>query len=145
MIEISEKYNIPYQRVWQRYSAGHNIDEIVKSGTKKLKNVLYTFNNKSLTIQQWSFETGIKIPTLRRRLNSDKWTTEQSLTLPEHTIIDKENAGNKKFIRIKNQTMIFKDWCALKQISRSTVYKRIKEGWSIEDAIMTPQDKSKIR
>ena len=41
LIEISEKYNIPYQRVWQRYSAGHNIDEIVKSGTKKLKNVFF--------------------------------------------------------------------------------------------------------
>jgi hypothetical protein len=41
-----------------------------------------TYNNKTLTLQEWSKETGINRMTLYSRLHTRKWSIEKTLTTP---------------------------------------------------------------
>ena len=56
------------------------------------KGQLHAFNGKSLTLRQWSNETGIPLNTLQVRLGRQGWSIEQALSTP---LIDpsKRHAG----------------------------------------------------
>lgn len=48
----------------------------------KRSNDMITFNGKTMTIKQWSEETGIKYLVLWRRIKKFHWDIERALTLP---------------------------------------------------------------
>lgn len=53
----------------------------IQSRNKK-KRTLFTYKNESLCIADWSIRTGIKVPTLEKRLRILKWDIEKALTSP---------------------------------------------------------------
>ena len=85
------------------------------------------------TIQEWAIQMGLSYRTLYERLHSGTWTLEDALLTPA----DPRN-GKSIYITIDGIGMSISAWLREKGLPRVTYYKRIREGWSVEQAIMTP-------
>jgi hypothetical protein len=55
---------------------------IYEQANNKRNNTKYTYSEKTLTIPQWSRETGIKRSTLSMRLHKYKWTIDEAINTP---------------------------------------------------------------
>ena len=55
-----------------------------KNRTFHARNI-YTFNGKTLSLKEWSKETGVPLATLYARLKTYKWSIEKTLSTPGRT------------------------------------------------------------
>lgn len=77
--EISTKYNVPYKKIKSRHDNGKDI-EIAVYGVFD-NNTYLKFNEKELSIMEWSRITGIKPVTIHARLYRG-WSVEKTLSTP---------------------------------------------------------------
>lgn len=94
-------------------------------------NLLYTIDNKTLTLKQWSKELNIKYLTLYSRIFRDGFSFEEA--------INEDNFGN--LIEYKGESKTMKEWCEILNFPVMLAYDRKCRGWSIKDIFETPKGK----
>lgn len=116
---------------------------------------LYTFDGKTMCIADWAKEIGITPQALQKRLNKG-WPLEAALS-PERRdggdrskwIASPENPTkgrtvrnkNSKFITIDGVTKTYAEWEKEKGLSKGLISKRLQQGCTEYDAVMTPISK----
>ena len=92
-------------------------------------NKIFSYNNETHVLKEWSKIFNINYTTLYNRLYRDKLNFEQAISKdPYH-----------KLIKFENKEMILKDWCRFKNIKYMTVINRMhKYKWTFEKSINTP-------
>lgn len=91
-------------------------------------NRLITFNNETLTSEEWADRLGIDSGTIRYRL-SIGWTVKDALMKP---------ARKNKLISFKGRKQNINDWADELGFNKGLINKRLKLGWGIEKALTTP-------
>lgn len=139
-----------YEHVGPRPSASHSLDRI--DGTKGYEpgNVRWataeqqaqnssiarpvTFQGRTLTVSEWSRETGIGFTTLIARLN-------RGLELEEvfsKKAIQHDNQKPKTIIEYDGRSGSIKEWAAWIGVSKKTLAKRLKRGIPLARALKEP-------
>lgn len=92
-------------------------------------NDVFTFNNETHVLKEWSRIVGIKYGTLHARIYRGGLSFEDAIQKdPYHRLID-----------LNGEKHILKDWCKIYNIKYNTVINRIhKHKWDLERAITTP-------
>lgn len=95
------------------------------------------WNNSFLSFYKWSMNNGYNDSLTIDRIDNDgnycptncRWASKKE-----------QSRNTSKTIRISigGETKSLSDWCDALHISSSTVRKRISDGWSEEDALLTP-------
>lgn len=95
------------------------------------RNCNLTYNGETHSLSEWGRikPNGLDYNTLRSRLR-DGWDVETTFSTPKSTFDD----GTGDLITINGETHNVTHWCEKTGISKSTYYRRIKRGWSVERA-----------
>lgn len=134
LIDWSSLTGINYSTLGARLRRGDNIENALE--TQVEGNRLITFNGETKTLTEWSEQTGIKICTLWGRLEKG-WTVEEALTIPAKRK-KRFYCHSKKMITYKGVSKTLAGWSRETGISYGTLYNRLKNGQSIEDALENP-------
>lgn len=94
-------------------------------------NVTYTINGETKTFTQWCDYYEISSEVVWQRINKLGWTITEAFATPPRS-------KNKKIrlVEIGGITKSVTDWCKHYRVHPSTVYSRIKGGYTIEEAIV---------
>jgi hypothetical protein len=101
-----------------------------EQNNNRSNNKRIAFSGKSLTISQWSEETGLSKATIEGRLRMG-WSVEDSLNVPQKDKI-------RKSLSYKGETRNISQWAKEFGIKSYTIRNRLKLGWSIDKALETP-------
>lgn len=95
------------------------------------RNKLYTYQGETHSLSVWGRikPNGLEYETLRSRLR-DGWDVDRAFSEHKCNFID--DTGD--LITINGETHNITHWCKKTGISKSTYYRRIKRGWSVERA-----------
>lgn len=100
-----------------------------QQGNNKRSNVVIIANGRSLTLAEWSRETGIQESTMARRLHGLGWAPEHVVgTPPRHS-----------HVMIDGEVLRIKEAAAKLGIDAGLLEGRIKSGWDIERAASLPR------
>lgn len=92
----------------------------------------YSAFGEEHTITEWAKLVNLNFDTLYKRLKHG-WPIEDALLKPPGT-----TNGRGTYVVIGDVAMTVSEWLELKGIPRTTYYMRIRDGWTPEQAIMTP-------
>lgn len=126
---ICEKYKEKYREVW-------GIQTIKRKRGQRVVNQMFEAFGESHTIKEWAGKSGIPYDALYHRFNSRHWDIEEALTTP---------TGTRNLITIDGETHTATEWMGICKMPRGSYYKRIREGWSVRDALFTPPPGHKKR
>lgn len=79
--------------------------------------------------------------TIDRINNNGNYEPDNCRWATKHT--QSRNKRTNVVVTINGRTMVLKDWCAEYDISPIMVWSRRRRGWSMEDAITTPRERSR--
>ncbi len=112
---------------------------------------LYTFNEKTMCIADWAKEIKITPSSLQKRLNKgwplelalnpekrDKNYSERVINTVPPTKGKTVRNKNSKYITINGITKTYSEWEKEKKLSQGLISKRLRQGWSEHEAVMTP-------
>ena len=99
------------------------------------RNVMLTFEGKTMCAKEWSRLTGIKSETIRYRKNKLGWSDEKTLTTPVY--IPKTVSTT---LTVNGETKTIQEWSKYSKISPSVIIHRIRSGWDATSAVMEPTD-----
>lgn len=105
-------------------------DSITQANNKR-NNKVFTAYGKTMTVAQWSRETGVKYGDIQNRLNYG-YSFEEAID-PNFTRIYFKNAENRKV----------HDLCVERGVPYGLVIQRVQHGWDIEKALSLPSKRSK--
>ena len=88
--------------------------------------------------EQWALSNGYNDTLTIDRIDNSKDYCPENCRWATY----KEQANNtskNRYVTIQGETHTITEWCnILNIVSKCTVYRRLREGWSEEDALMTP-------
>lgn len=79
--ELSKEANISHTAICQRLRQNWSLEKILTTPIKN-KEIIITYNGKTMSITRWSEKLGIKIDTIYARIKYYNWTIERALTEP---------------------------------------------------------------
>jgi hypothetical protein len=88
----------------------------------------------------WAEETGISVFVIKGRIQRG-WTPEAALTTPVSKFLQR----GQQLIAINGEMRSLRDWSKENDIPIKTVYYRIDNGWSPEEAVTVPISKPNTR
>jgi len=101
-------------------------DSTEQSNNRGDFNKIFTHNNKTLTLKQWSKELNIKYTTLYQRVYRSKLSFEEAIEL--------KTTNRLKLITYNGKTKSLKEWCTELNIPYQKTGDRLRRGWSVEKA-----------
>lgn len=122
------------------------------------------YNTKSISYKNYGFKGIIVCEEWKEYANFKEWAYrsgyEEHLTLDRFPRINgnyepsncrwatyKDQANNKsnnRLLEMDGDTKTLQQWSDLYGVNQSRILRRLKNGWSIQEAITTPTDKNKI-
>ena len=116
-------------------------DDFIQNNNTR-RNVKITYNGETHSLSEWGRikPNGLCYDTLRSRLR-DGWSIEDAFSKP-HFDGGIDVTGN--IITIDGETHNVTWWCEKNGIAKSTFYRRLKRGWSVEKAATMPHDETKL-
>lgn len=128
LIEWSEELNIPIKTLINRLRANWSVERAFTQ-TRETTYQKVEYKGKVKPLKQWAIELDMPYYLLLQRISNRRWSIDRAFTEPI-------NEGQQVTINGKTQS-IYK-WIVDLDISQTTVYDRIKRGWSVKDALLTP-------
>jgi hypothetical protein len=95
------------------------------------RNRMVTAFGETMNMQEWSRRTGIKLTTLRGRLDRG-WDAERALTAPR-----------QRMLTAFGETLPVREWCRRTGIKRKALECRLYRGWDAERALSTPSQRAR--
>lgn len=108
---------------------------IYEQANNKTNNYHVTYKGRTQTLPEWSRELGIKVTTLRSRLERNGWDAERAFTTAP-------NGLQGTMYEHMGVTRTLERWSEVLNIPRATLRKRINSGMSIKEAFTTPLHRS---
>jgi hypothetical protein len=141
MTEWAEIYDIHVNTIRSRHIyRGWSLEETfstpVDDPAPYTADTLITYKEKTLSVLDWSQDTGISQKAIIARLRRG-WVAEKILTTPEPTRREPKNAS---FLTYNGKTMRLADWAKEAGLKRVTITARLRKGWSVEKALTTSVD-----
>ena len=102
------------------------------------RNIMLTYNGKTLCAMDWSRETGLSDATIRWRKNKLGWSDEKTLTTPAFV---PETVSTT--LTVNGETKTIQEWSKYSKISPNVIKHRIHSGWDATSAVMEPIDYKK--
>ena len=96
------------------------------------------------SFEKWAIENGYEKDLTIERKNINKDYCPENCTwisLKEQA----KNRSNNHKITCNGKTMILQDWADEVGIDSATIRRRLKSGWSVEDALFTPKKKNQYK
>ena len=111
------------------------------------RNNYYLYGGRGITVcdewatyapfRQWSIDNGYNDSLTLDRINNDCHYGPDNCRWVNH-IEQANNRRNNHVITINNETKTIMQFCRQYNIPKPTFYRRLREGWEIEDAILIP-------
>jgi hypothetical protein len=146
--EAAEKYGLDHRKIFQRVNKlGWTIEQAFGLEPQAKKRTAP--NRKSITVEGVVYNShkeaaekyGLDHRKIFKRIYKFGWTIEQAFGLEPPS--EKPSNSSKK-VMIKSVTYeSITAACSAFEIAISTVQRRVKSGWTIEDAVTVPSRKSK--
>lgn len=105
---------------------------IAEQTKNQRRNVFLTHQGQTMLLADWAKKTGIDRRTISHRLK-EGWSVEDALSTP----IGTRNKRYKK-ITYQGKTQCISSWAREFGLHPDTLRWRLKQGWSIQDALITP-------
>lgn len=99
-----------------------------EQNNNKRNNVNVEYNGEIKTLKQWAEKYGTNYNLLHDRYRKYGWEFERALLTP----------AEDWNITINDETHCIAEWARIKNIKSGTIFARIRQGWSKEDAITKP-------
>ena len=96
------------------------------------------------SFKKWALENGYKKDLTIERKNINKDYSPENctwITVKEQA----KNRSNNHQITYNGKTMILQDWANEVGLDSATIRQRLKNGWSVEDALFTPKKKNQYK
>lgn len=106
----------------------------------------YTYKDRTLSVTEWSKITGINREVIYHRVNYLGWDIKKALETPASKVPAKRNPTIK--LTYNGKTVTLSDVSKLCGVSKSTITRKLKMGWTIDQIIAepkTPWGKLKIK
>jgi transposase len=100
-------------------------------------------DGETKTTREWAEKFGIKYSVAWQRVRREGWDWERALKTPITTPADRNYKRDE--ITIDGETKGFREWCRHFGIANGTVWKRLKRGIPIEEALRAPVRKPHLR
>jgi hypothetical protein len=115
---------------WGEYRA---LAEPLHKTVRITRDSIFTFNNKTLSLDEWSTESGIPFNTLKYRISKSHWSIGRSLTTPL-----KEDKGDLIIVHL-GRAQTIKEWAKEAGFSVTVLKKRLFDlKWDLERALREP-------
>lgn len=96
----------------------------------------FTAFGKTMTLREWSRETGVPYSALYYRIDTGI-SAEEAFSTPSGGV--EARRPNHRMVTALGRTQRLKDWAAEYDISASTLRNRLNEGWHPDDAVTLPK------
>ena len=103
----------------------------------KRNNHLLFLNGEMRTLAQWSEEFDIDRRVVLYRIRSG-WKAKDALTLPVGASLYQNKKCTSRFIVYGGKEKTVTEWANETGINRSTIFKRLKNGWSSKEVLEIP-------
>lgn len=103
----------------------------IEQASNRRSSHFLTFKGETCTIDEWSRRTGLKKTTIHMRVKYG-WSTDKILSELTHKY---GNTINNHPITHNGKTQTITEWAKELGINRSTLFARIRNGWSPERAL----------
>ena len=139
------KFSYKLMRTWQGINYRCNNPKYVGHTRYGGKGIIVEWKNFSEFKDDMydSFLRHIKLHGKDRADSSGNYSKENCRWATQK--VQQNNRGNNRNLTINDKTKTLAQWTELFGISKSTVYRRVKLGWDIEKAIITPVQKQNIK
>lgn len=89
---------------------------------------------------EWSHTNGYKAGLSLDRIDNSKGYNPDNCRWVDR-FIQANNTRRNHFVTANGETHTISEWARIRGISKNTILKRLRSGWSEEDALLTPIDK----
>jgi len=132
------EHGVAIETVRRRYEDYGDWEEAIKAAKVNLniKSMLkITINGKTKTLNSWAEEYDISSRVAWQRVKRDGWTWKKAITTPPMNY--SERNFKRKLVKIDGVKKGFNEWCRHFGIPNSTIWKRMKKGITLEEALKT--------
>ena len=123
---LCNDYRAKFRELIHNKNEGNAKKLVISKGRYRL---FITAFGKEQTITEWAYEYGIPYQTLYRRITYEGMPMEEALT------VKRQRVCVPHLVCIDGCTLSVTAWARKMGISRKTIYDRIEQGMSYEDAI----------
>lgn len=113
---------------------------LVQSRNRPDATIPLTFKGKTLIISEWAEELGIRRSILYDRFVRG-WPVERLLTAPPSNTIRKNN----RMLEFRGETKPLCQWAYEIGLTPNTLKERLSRGWSVEKALTSPKDETRMK
>lgn len=96
-----------------------------------------TYNGETLSVTEWAERLKVNREVLYHRLNYFGWDAKRTLETPISTTPSKR--GPKIKVQYNDQELSVADIAKLCNVSKTTILRKLKMGWSVEKIISCPK------
>jgi predicted DNA-binding transcriptional regulator AlpA len=134
----SQRNGVHPTTIWNRIQLGWDAEIAITTPPQKCQDgKTLTVGDETRTVREWSVITGVLPETIRRRMEKG-WA-------PERVIWPRLCARSRTAKKVEYNGKMYSmgEVALMAGISLSTIYKRIRAGWNIDDLISPPRMKGK--
>lgn len=122
---MKDRCNNPHHKFYSRYGG---------RGISVCEDWQTDFNS----FMNWSYANGYEENLTIDRIDNDKGYTPDNCRWATMKV-QRNNASSNKILSFNGRTMNVTKWANELNISRHTLYTRLRKGWSVEKALTTPR------
>lgn len=104
--------------------------DIITQANNKRNNFCITYNGETRTVHEWSRILDMPVYLITDRIQREGWT-------PERTFTTKGDA-RERIIDFNGVSKSIKEWSNITGLKSATISRRLKNGWSVKDALTKP-------
>lgn len=147
-------YNWALANGWKEDSTGISIDRIdvngdycpencrwasaVEQANNKRNTLMLTARGETKAINDWARDVGINCKTIRGRLDNG-WSADDAIFTPAGSLRNK----SAKVVEYNGESHTILEWSEITGLYKELIRSRLSHGWSVEDALSTPNDGSR--
>lgn len=114
---------------------------IKEQSRNKRCNRFFEHNGRSLILSDWATETRVSYELLKRRVLTAGWSITRAIETPVNA-----PRRNSHFLEFQGERLPLSDMARKYGIIPQSLMTRLRKGWSLEDALLTPiQEKQSKR